>query len=222
MLKDEVPAATNDDDMPPRENIAIAIQPPNFQEARIRIVGLTPYVANKFTKRARESMMQAQMEGQRARKGKKREPKDFEARWKEPAHTATEGWYGLPASSLRSCMIQACTTVGFHMTQARKCLFVLGEGIDAETGEPLVKLSGKPRRIDRHVRLQRSSSDILPSPIWEQWSAEFIVRWDADHFSASDVVNLLMRAGQQVGIGAGRPASKNSDGMGWGTFRVET
>ena len=36
-----------------------------------------------------------------------------------------------------------------------------------------------------------------------------------------DVTNLLMRVGQQVGIGEGRPDSKNSAGMGWGTFNVE-
>jgi hypothetical protein len=34
-------------------------------------------------------------------------------------------------------------------------------------------------------------------------------------------VNLLDRAGQQVGIGAGRPFSKKSVGQGWGTFSVD-
>ena len=35
-----------------------------------------------------------------------------------------------------------------------------------------------------------------------------------------EVRNLLVRAGVQVGIGEGRPYSKKSYGMGWGTFEV--
>jgi len=31
---------------------------------------------------------------------------------------------------------------------------------------------------------------------------------------------LLARVGMQVGIGEGRPDSKNSAGMGWGLFEV--
>jgi len=48
------------------------------------------------------------------------------------------------------------------------------------------------------------------------------IRFDQDTFSLQDVVNLLSRAGMQVGIGEGRPASKKSKcGMGWGMFRVK-
>lgn len=39
---------------------------------------------------------------------------------------------------------------------------------------------------------------------------------------AVDVANLMNRVGAQVGIGEGRPDSKNSAGMGWGLFSIET
>jgi len=39
-------------------------------------------------------------------------------------------------------------------------------------------------------------------------------------FSGADIANLVLRAGIQVGIGEGRPFSKNSCGMGWGTFEI--
>ena len=48
------------------------------------------------------------------------------------------------------------------------------------------------------------------------------IRFDADMFSAADVANLMNRVGAQVGIGEGRPDSKNSAGMGWGLFSIET
>jgi hypothetical protein len=35
-------------------------------------------------------------------------------------------------------------------------------------------------------------------------------------------VNLFNRVGQQVGVGEGRPDSRNSAGMGMGLFNVES
>jgi hypothetical protein len=34
-------------------------------------------------------------------------------------------------------------------------------------------------------------------------------------------MNLMLRAGQQVGIGEGRPDSPNSNGLGWGRFALD-
>lgn len=56
--------------------------------------------------------------------------------------------------------------------------------------------------------------------MWEEWAADVRIRYDADQFSLTDVSNLISRVGSQVGVGEGRPDSKNSAGMGWGTFRL--
>jgi hypothetical protein len=42
-----------------------------------------------------------------------------------------------------------------------------------------------------------------------------------DQFTHQDVANLMTRVGLQVGLGEGRPDSKNSAGMGWGLFQIE-
>jgi hypothetical protein len=57
--------------------------------------------------------------------------------------------------------------------------------------------------------------------MWKQWKMTVRVRYDADMFSHNDIINLMMRVGQQVGIGEGRPDSKNSAGMGWGLFDIQ-
>jgi hypothetical protein len=56
--------------------------------------------------------------------------------------------------------------------------------------------------------------------MWHEWHAYVTARWDADQFGVNDIVNLLTRAGQQVGIGEGRADSSNSNGVGWGFFTV--
>jgi hypothetical protein len=176
---------------------------------------------NRMSSDNRIKMILKQEEGSRSKKGQKRDPKDFDRVYKGAMHISTEGWYGIPASSFRNALVSACRTVGFAMTRAKLSLFIIHDGVDAEDGQPLVKLVGEPVRKDLPVKLADGSTDIIPRPFFMEWSAVVTLRWDADQFSASDVINLLSRAGVQVGIGAGRPDSKNSCGMGWGTFAVQ-
>jgi hypothetical protein len=60
----------------------------------------------------------------------------------------------------------------------------------------------------------------LVRPMYFPWSANLRIRFDAGQFTYTDIANLLMRVGEQVGIGEGRHDSKKSGGMGWGTFRI--
>jgi hypothetical protein len=120
-------------------------------------------------------------------------------------------------------MISACRTVGFKMTVAKLSVFVLPDGFDKDDGTPLVKiLKGTPRQHEGLVRLATGVADIRIRPMWAPgWEAEVRVRFDADQFTATDVAHLMMRVGMQVGVGEGRPDSKNSAGMGWGTFNLQ-
>ena len=70
-------------------------------------------------------------------------------------------------------------------------------------------------------RLANGTAMVVIRPLWREWGAMVRVRYDADQFSAEDVINLMNRAGQQIGVGEGRPFSKNSAGLGWGTFVVD-
>jgi hypothetical protein len=115
-------------------------------------------------------------------------------------------------------MISACRLVGFKMTISKLSVFVEADGFDADEGTPLVKLEGKPRPLEMCVRNETGVVDVRIRPMFEAWSAKVKIRWDADIFSDTDVANLLMRAGMQVGILEGRPDSKGSAGMGWFAF----
>jgi hypothetical protein len=120
-------------------------------------------------------------------------------------------------------MISACRLVGFKMTIAKLSVFVQPDGFDGDDGQPLVRLTvGSPIRKDIAVKLADGSTDILARPFFFPWEARPTLRWDADQFSATDVINLFARVGGQVGVGAGRPDSKFSTGMGWGTFEVKS
>jgi hypothetical protein len=201
----------------------VAISAPNFQSAKVIIDGTAPLVMNKMSSANRLAMMATQEAGSQSKKGTKRKPKDFDAVYKGAMHISEEGWYGIPASALRTGMVDACRLVGFKMTIAKLSVFVEPDGIDADDGQPLVRLTiGTPIRKDLAVKLANGSTDILARPFFNPWQAMPTLKWDADQFSSTDVLNLLARVGGQVGIGAGRPGSKNSTGMGWGTFDVKS
>jgi hypothetical protein len=118
-------------------------------------------------------------------------------------------------------MIDATRLTELDMVRTKMCVFIIAQGLDNENLEPLVKIDGKPRMLIDRVKIGVASTDLAARACFEKWSATFEIEWDDDVFRAQDVVNLLARAGWQVGIGAGRPLSKTSGGTGKGTFRVE-
>jgi hypothetical protein len=65
-----------------------------------------------------------------------------------------------------------------------------------------------------------TSTDISVRARYRHWGAKLRISFDAERFTETDLANLLMRVGIQVGICEGRPDSKNSAGMGWGTFKL--
>ncbi len=97
---------------------------------------------------------------------------------------------------------------------------MLADGFEGDDGTPLIRVYGEPKKHTTYARNDNGSVDIRVRPMWEEWHAIVRIRFDADMFSATDVANLMMRVGMQVGIGEGRPDSKNSPGMGWGTFSI--
>jgi len=201
----------------------IEISAPKIQTAEFVIRGTAPYVQNKFSAKAREQMRETQEAGPTAKKGKQKTAKDFEAMYKEALHVSKQGWYGIPATGFKAALVSACTMVGFKKTYAKKSFFVLMDGFDRDDGTPLVKITkGKPYHVEHLVRVGQGKADIHARAMWDiGWEATVRIEFDVDQFTIKDIANLLMRAGIQVGIGEGRPDSRNSVGMDWGTFELK-
>lgn len=200
---------------------AITISPANFETIALTIEGTAPYMQARFSAKAMQAMMAKQAAGSTARKGTKREARDFDQDFIQAQHLSSDGWNGIPASAFRNACIDVCRMVGFKMTHAKMSVFVEADGLDAVDGVPLVRLiADKPERVDMATRNATGVADIRVRPMWREWKAALRLRYDADQFTTTDVVNLLARAGEQVGVGEGRPYSKSSNGLGYGTFRI--
>lgn len=199
---------------------AVTITAPDIRTVAVQITGTAPYVQNKFSAKMRQQMLDKQIDPTK-RKQKTREAKNPEELYKEAMHLLDDGSPGVPASAFRVAMIDACRLVGFKMTEAKMSVFIRPDGFDADDGTPLVRFSGgEPEMTQLPTRNATGVADIRVRPMWRQWSAVLTIQYDADQFKESDVLNLLLRAGLQVGVGEGRPFSKKSAGMGWGTFTI--
>ena len=199
------------------------ISAPNFKTAQFTIRGTSPLVINRFSAKAGEMMKAAQEAGSAAKKkGKVKEPKNFDECFQNARHIATEGWDGISAMSLKHALVGACRATNFKMTIAKIGFFVEPDGFDKVDGDPLVKITkGEPHKVEHHVRNATGVADIRARPMWNAgWEAIVRIKFDADMFGLPDIANLLMRAGVQNGIHEGRASSKMSVGMGWGSFEI--
>lgn len=199
----------------------IEVQPARIIRVRVPIQGTAPLVMNKFSEEARRMMLEEQQKD-KAGKARKKEhpPRDIDREFEQLKHVSTDGWYGMPCGAFRKAMVDACRLANVVMVRAKMAVFIIPDGIDSDDGAPLVRIvsDDEPERAQHYVRLASGKPSVAVRPMFREWTANVTVEFDADSISLSSVVNLLDRAGRQIGIGAGRPFSTNSVGMGWGTF----
>jgi len=206
-----------------KDDSVAVINAANIVRTTLKIKGTAPLVQNKFSHKARQKMMADMATPKSAKKAKtERPPRDYNDDFMQARHLSVEGWDGIACPAFRAAMIDACRTVGLVMTKAKMSVFVIPDGFDKADGTPLVRiLAEQPERAESLVRNDNGSADIRIRPMWREWGANVTLEFDADMITPDSVVNLLDRAGRQVGVGEGRPFSKNSVGQGWGTFTVE-
>jgi hypothetical protein len=213
----------------------ITIKPPNIQTIELTIEGTAPYVQHKFSAKAKAQIKATQEAGSVDKSKKVRSSKDFEEVYRQALHVGIDGRYGIPAPAFRNAAISACRLIGFKMTMAKMAIFVLADTLDADERSPLVHINPaskatlakqgisdeQPHLFMSHARNDNGSVDLRARPMWDPgWTAQLRIQFDADVFSPTDVANLIARVGAQVGVGEGRPDSKDSAGVGWGTFKI--
>lgn len=199
----------------------VTIGAPNIETIVLKLRGASPYVCARFSQKVQNILKERHEAGSTSKSKKAKEARDFTADYEGSMYIAEKGWAGIPAGAFRTAAISACRLVGYKMTLAKLSVFVVADGFDKFSGTPLVKIEGTPEMNISPVRNATGVLDLRARAMWREWSVNLKMRYDADQFKASDVVNLIARVGQQVGIGEGRHDSRESCGCGWGTFTIE-
>lgn len=205
------------------ESKTVTIKAPRFGIAVFHVRGIAPLVIHRFSWKIKNQMKQKMETGKAASSKKNREAKLTDDLYEEARYRHADGWDGFNASAIRSAMISACRLVGFKMTLAKLSVFVEADGQDAtEPQIPLIRIDGVSVKQEDMARVETGQPYVTVRAAFHDWAAKIRIRFDMDQFTHQDVANLMQRVGLQVGIGEGRPDSKNSAGMGWGLFEIES
>lgn len=200
----------------------VVIAAPNFQRAEFKIKGIAPLVIHRFSAKTKQQMKEKMEMGKAGGSKKNREARQTDDLYQEARYLSKEGWDGFHAAAVRNAMISACRLVNFKMTLAKLSIFVEADGWDAKEPQiPLIRIEGKAQKQEDMARVETGQPYVTVRAAYHNWKAKIRIRWDADQFTVKDISNLLSRVGLQVGLGEGRPDSKNSAGMGWGLFEIE-
>lgn len=215
-------STTDPAEQPKSKSTVVTIKPPNFGIATFSVRGISPLVIHRFSAKVKKQMTEKIESGSKPAAGKKvHAPRSTSDLFDEARYRSAQGWDGFNASSIRAAMISACRLVGFKMTLAKLSVFVVEDGTDAiEPQIPLIRIEGKATKQEDMARVETGQPYVTVRAAYHGWKAKIRIRFDMDQFTAQDVSNLIQRVGLQVGIGEGRPDSKNSAGMGWGLFEV--
>lgn len=199
----------------------------------IPIIGQSPLKVLRFSKKKQDQVKETQAQGEQAKTKRKREAKDFEREYEDAKYRCTQKdekkrgpgrsvtWLGLNATGIRNGCIETCRMAGFVMTKARMSVFCIEDGYDDLDATPLVRIHGEPEMSVDPVRNANGSIDLRPRVMFRDWRMTVRIRFDEDQFSPSDIINLMIRVGQQNGLGEGRPNGTNGNGTGNGLFLVD-
>lgn len=208
----------------PKQLKTINIKPVKFQRACYQLIGMpdVPLVIHRFSSKLKNEMRTKMTQGKSASSKKNREAKDMDAAFEDARYRNKEGWDGFHAGALRKALISACRLVSFKMTLAKLSIFVEKDGVDRDEPQiPLIRIYGEATKQEDMARVETGQPYVTVRAAYHDWKSYATIRWDSDQFTLEDITNLLARVGQQVGIGEGRPDSKNSAGMDWGLFEIE-
>ena len=190
-------------------NVKIVINPPNFQQVKLKVTGLTPLIQNKM----KESILK-DMEDVRTGKAKKstRKAVDPKKEYLKSSYIQDDGSFGFPASAFKQCAVRAGKGLGLAMTDTRTLFFVLPNAPD---GECVAIKSKKPLLRKDPVNV-KTGKDLRFRPEFRNWKADLLVKFDADRITIEQIANLLNHGGQTVGVGEWRPEKNGT----FGTFQV--
>lgn len=166
------------------------IQKPDVRTLKVRVVGLSPLMVSQWSEKAKRQMAEAQSG---APKNRKLPPRNPQQEYEDSCPRLSDGSYGFSAAAFRLAAVAACRHVdGLPMTAARSLFFVVDD---------LVKIKGKPTMDTRAVRQADGGMNLRYWARFDVWETVLTIRYNAASTTAEQILNLLVLAGEFVGVG---------------------
>jgi hypothetical protein len=197
------------------EQPQIEIKPLNFQDIYVDIEGTTELIMHKWSKKAKQMMLDKQMGKVVERKPKKDPEQDFQ----DSIYRLPDGGYGFPSAGFKAAIVSALRQYDkiLPMVTAKVSIIVLGEKDDE--GNILTRIIGEPVMRESMVRVETGVADIRYRAGFPEWRARLHVRYNASLLTQEAIVNLINTSGYS-GVGDWRPSAPHSFTGSYGCYQV--
>ncbi len=208
----------------------VEIRPLDMRTTTITIVGETPLIMHAWSEKAKKQMLDAQMGKAKGKQKDKKNPvEDFinSMYWltEKPTEYTEEAFeeafrngakFGFPVTALK----QAAISASFRMGWSKDKMSLRGAFfIDGGYGEFMEIKSDKPVMREDMVKVGMGTADLRYRGEFQNWSAAFNLRYDANgQYSLDSIINMINAGGTVCGIGEWRV---ERDGM-CGMFHVKS
>lgn len=208
----------------------VEIRPLDMRTTTITIVGETPLIMHAWSEKAKKQMLDAQMGKAKGKQKDKKNPvEDFinSMYWltEKPTECTEEAFeeafrngakFGFPVTALK----QAAISASFRMGWSKDKMSLRGAFfIDGGYGEFMEIKSDKPVMREDMVKVGMGTADLRYRGEFQNWSATFNLRYDANgQYSLDSIINMINAGGTVCGIGEWRV---ERDGM-CGMFHVKS
>jgi hypothetical protein len=191
----------------------------NIKRFQITIIGDSPLITHRFDEKAKKEMLDKQTQKAKAGKEPKVPVRDFieSMYWlsEKPKVYTEEAFtksiragaaFGFPSTAFKASAVAAGFRCGVtkNMTVSNGAFHIDGE---------FVEINGTPEMREDMVRLPMAGADIRYRGEFKEWEATFTVKYNANVYSAEQIINLFNLGGFACGIGEWRPEKKGSYGM---------
>ncbi len=203
----------------------VEIRPLDMRTTTITIVGETPLIMHAWSEKAKKQMLDAQMGKAKGKQKDKKNPvEDFinSMYWltEKPTEYTEEAFeeafrngakFGFPVTALK----QAAISASFRMGWSKDKMSLRGAFfIDGGYGEFMEIKSDKPVMREDMVKVGMGTADLRYRGEFQNWSAAFNLRYDANgQYSLDSIINMINAGGTVCGIGEWRVERDGQNGM---------
>jgi hypothetical protein len=188
----------------------------------LTLVGDSSLVSHRWSKKAKQEMLDKQMKKAKQAKAAKNPAMDYaeslylyntelqdeDEVYRRIAGGDTSGVeFCFPSVAFKSAAVSACRFAdGVAMTQARGAFHVMDEYTKIETSGPYM-------REDMVMIGKGTTADLRYRGEFRDWKATLKIDYNVNAFSPEQIMNLFNIAGFGVGVGEWRPEKNGSHGL---------
>jgi len=190
------------------EKTNVGVLPLQKMQATLKLKGTTSLLMNKFTDKAKESMVARQVKQTR-----QKEARDIQSEVEQAIHRMPNGDIGFPSCGFKKAMVEAAVYLdGLDKKLVKGSIQIPGNLIKINfkkqvVNEAVVRLGGFTRKAMVRYR-----------PEFQEWSCELPILFNSAQISLQQLVQLANTAGFHIGVGEWTPQRSGSYGM----FEVDT